>query len=61
MAYDIFPKNEKELRNSISGYAAYTQGELILLYAYLRNKFPRTESTNNLGENIIQNSLMVTK
>lgn len=48
MAYDIFPKNEKELRNSISGYAAYTQGELILLYAYLRNKFPRTEIPINL-------------
>lgn len=48
MAYDIFPKNEKELRANILGYATYTQGELILLYRYLTNKFPRTEIPINL-------------
>jgi hypothetical protein len=48
MAYDIFPKNEKELRDNISSYATYTQGELILLYRYLTNKFPRTEIPINL-------------
>jgi hypothetical protein len=48
MAYDIFPKSEKELRDNISGYATYTQGELILLYRYLTNKFPRVEIPINL-------------
>lgn len=48
MAYDIFPKSEKELRDKTTGYSAYVRGELVLLYNYLKDKFPRTEIPINL-------------
>lgn len=48
MAYDIFPKNEKELRSKTASYSAAVRGELFLLYVYLRKKFPETEIPINL-------------
>lgn len=48
MAYDIFPKDEKELRSKTSTYPADIKGELYLLYTYLKKKFPRTETPINL-------------
>jgi len=48
VAYDIFPKDEKELRNKTSAYPADVRGELYLLYTYLKKEFPRTETPINL-------------
>lgn len=48
MAYDIFPKNENELRIKTSVYPAEIKGELYLLFKYLKQKFPRIEIPINL-------------
>jgi hypothetical protein len=48
MAYDFFPKNVEELRKKTNGYPAKQQGELYLLYTYLKNKYPKLETPINL-------------
>lgn len=48
MAYNIFPKSEKELRDKIKSYPSDVQGELFLLYTYLKKKFPKVELPINM-------------
>jgi hypothetical protein len=48
MAYDFFPKNEEELRTKIKSYSPDIQGELIVLYRYLRKKYPKIDIPINL-------------
>lgn len=48
MAYDIFPKTEKELRTKISTYPPVVVGELVLLFNYLKAQFPRIDTPINL-------------
>lgn len=48
MAYDIFPKSEKELIEAIDGYPSEIVIELVNLYKYLRSTYTRTEIPINL-------------
>ena len=44
MAYNIFPKTEKELREKTRGFPAENVGELVLLFNYLKANFPKLET-----------------
>lgn len=48
MAYDIFPKNEEELKSKIRSYSLDVQIELILVYRYLKKKYPKVDIPINL-------------
>ena len=48
MAYDIFPKNEEELKSKIRSYSLDVQSELILVYRYLKKKYPKVDIPINL-------------
>lgn len=51
MAYDFFPKTVDELQKKISNHTADVQGELFLLFVYLKEKFPSLETPMNLDLN----------
>lgn len=48
MAYDFFPKSAEELRSKTKGHPPDIQGELFLLYEYLKKEFPSIEVPINL-------------
>lgn len=48
MAYDFFPKTEDELQKKIKNHPSKTQGDLYLLFTYLKKKFPNLETPINL-------------
>lgn len=48
MAYNIFPKTEKELREKTKGFPAENVGELVLLFNYLKKNFPNLETPISL-------------
>jgi len=48
MAYDFFPKTEEELQKKIRNHPPQAQGDLYLLYTYLKEKFPTLETPINL-------------
>lgn len=48
MAYDCFPKTVKELREKTKRFDPVVQGELFLLFEFLRKKYPKLETPINL-------------
>jgi len=48
MAYNIFPKTVQELRQNTKSFSPEAQGELFLLFNYLKKKFPLLETPINL-------------
>jgi hypothetical protein len=48
MAYDFFPKSVNELREKTKNFPPESQGELFLLFQYLKKKFPKLETPINL-------------
>ena len=60
MAYDIFPTSVQELRTKTKAYPAETQGELYLLFEYMKKNFPKVEKPINL-DGTKRNSANVTR
>jgi hypothetical protein len=50
MAYDIFPKSEKELEEATKDFSKEVRSELMGLFAYLSKKFPTVETPINLDK-----------
>ena len=48
MAYNIFPKTVAQLRSNTKSFPADVQGELFLLFEYLKKTFPKLETPINL-------------
>jgi hypothetical protein len=48
MAYNIFPTTVAQLRTNTKTFSAEAQGELFLLFDYLKKKFPKLETPINL-------------
>lgn len=48
MAYDFFPKSLNELQNKVRSFDPAIQGELRLLFEYLKEQFPQVETPINL-------------
>jgi hypothetical protein len=50
MAFDIFPKTEKELEESTKDFSKEVRSELIGLFSFLKKKFPTLETPINLDK-----------
>ena len=50
MAYDIFPKTQKELEESTKDFSKEVRSELMGLFTYLKKKFPAVETPINLDK-----------
>lgn len=48
MAYDFFPKSERELANKIKGFPADNQAEIVRLFNFLKTKFRGLDTPINL-------------
>lgn len=48
MAYDFFPKSLNELQTKVRSFDPAVQGELRLLFEYLKEQFPQVETPINL-------------
>jgi len=48
MAYDFFPKTQKELKRKTSSYRLQPSTEVVLLFVYLKKKFPAVDAPINI-------------
>ena len=60
MAFDFFPKTQRELKSKTSGYRLQPSTEVLLLFVYLKKKFPKVETPINIDLSK-QNSVNVTR